>query len=68
MQDPSRNVDGGDAAAELVVVVPEDWLVLAAECGVGRRIERRFDLVKPVVQPEAWVRVRMWSRFWVWVK
>lgn len=55
MRDPSQDVGGCGAAAELVVSVPEGRLVLAAECLVGQRIEHRFDLIKPIVQLKAQV-------------
>lgn len=66
MRDPSWDVDGRGAAAELVVEVPEGRFVEAAERGVGRRIECRFDCIIRVAEAQARIRVRVWGRLRVW--
>lgn len=66
MCDPSQDIDGDDAAAELVVMVPEGQLVEVVECGIGRHVERRFDYVVQVAEVQARVQMWVWGQLQVW--
>lgn len=64
MRGPSWDVDGRSAVAELVVEVPEGRLVEAAERGIGRCIEHRFNHVVQVPEAQA----RVWVPMWGWLQ